>query len=64
MARIIKLTCPYGHDWEEDLDQAQSWQSTYKGVFRGDKPRTRTETYYFRCRKCGAEVAVDVEIQE
>lgn len=65
MARIIKLKCETcGNPWEEDLDRPHSPVALYKGVFRGEKPKTHPETYLFRCRKCNTEVAVDVEIEE
>ena len=65
MARIIQLKCETcGHPWEEDLDQHQKPVAVYKGIFRGDKPKTHQETYCFRCPRDGTEVAVDVEIQE
>jgi predicted RNA-binding Zn-ribbon protein involved in translation (DUF1610 family) len=61
MARYIKVVCPScGHEWHEDLDQHQTQQIIYKGP----QPKTKVETYRFKCPQDGTYVVVEVEIEE
>lgn len=60
MTRVIEVKChTCGHSWYEDLDEAQA----QKVIYRGEKKKTRVETYSFKCPRDGTYVAVDVEIE-
>jgi len=64
MAHNIKLSCPTcKHEWQVDLDQAQTEQVIYKG-FPPAEPKTKVETYHFNCPRDGAWVIAEVEIEE
>ena len=60
MSRIINLSCPKcGHQWAQDLDQAQKQRT----IFRGDAKKTKVEVYVFDCPQDGTQVAVEVEVE-
>jgi hypothetical protein len=64
MARMVPLECPTcKHKWEEDLDQQKPTEIAYR-IFGIDRPRSRVETYVFKCPRDGTRVVADVEIQE
>ena len=58
MSEYIKVRChTCGHEWPEDLSQAQA----QRVIYRGEKKQTTVEVYVFTCPKDGTKVAVEVE---
>ncbi|MCB9077122.1 MAG: hypothetical protein H6631_05995 [Anaerolineaceae bacterium] len=58
MNNTITVRCPTcGHEWWQDLSQAQ----TQRVIYRGDQKQTRVEVYVFTCPQDGTKVAVEVE---
>jgi hypothetical protein len=61
MSRLIKVVCPScGHEWYEDLEKLQTEQI----IYRARRPKTKVETYRFKCPQDGTYVVVEVEIEE
>ncbi len=64
MARIIDITCPTcKYEWQVDLDQSQAQKVVFKGLREG-QPKTKEETYRFKCPHDGAWVVAEVTIEE
>ena len=64
MAHNIKLICPTcKHEWQVDLDEVQAEQVIYRGL-PPPEPKTKVETYRFKCPRDGAWVIAEVKIEE
>jgi hypothetical protein len=58
MSEFVKVRChTCGHEWPEDLSQAQA----QRVIYRGENQQTRVEVYVFTCPQDGSKVAVEVE---